>query len=152
MRKAMIRVQAGSLEQSLADPGAAFKRAWATGEYQVEEFVFDSTDTLFRAITPRRWELMDVLQRRSPMSLRALARDLGRDIKNVHADVGRSQGDRPLRGPRAGYLGALSGDRGSPPAGCLSARSALRDPGQRDRGRPLLSDSELKEAHEYYRD
>jgi len=87
MRKAMIRVQAGSLEQSLADTGAAFKRAWATGEYQGEEFVFDSTEALFRAITPCRWEMMGMLQRLGPMSLRALARELGRDIKNVHADV-----------------------------------------------------------------
>ena len=30
---------------------------------------------------------MGVLQRRGPMSVRALAREIGRDIKNVHADV-----------------------------------------------------------------
>ncbi len=64
-----------------------FVRAWKSKRYQGEEFSFESAEALFRAITPARWTVLARLQRTGPSALRALARDLGRDVKAVHRDV-----------------------------------------------------------------
>ena len=44
---------------------------------------------MFQAITPKRWELIEALQAAGPLSLRALARHLHRDVKRVHEDAHR---------------------------------------------------------------
>ena len=61
--------------------------AWKTGAYQGEHFEFESPAALFRAITPKRWELIEALQMGGPLGVRALARALGRDVKRVHEDA-----------------------------------------------------------------
>ena len=66
----------------------AVSRAWKTGEYQGEELTFSSLQQLFEVITQKRWELIDALQKIGPTSLRGLARQVHRDIKRVHQDVG----------------------------------------------------------------
>ena len=53
-----------------------------------EEFLlFEDLETLLSALTPRRWALLKVLRHEGPMSVRALAKQLRRDYKNVHVDV-----------------------------------------------------------------
>lgn len=61
--------------------------ALETGSYQGEVFTFETLATLFQAITPKRWELLDKLQGKAALSIRELAKQLGRDVKNVHTDV-----------------------------------------------------------------
>jgi predicted transcriptional regulator len=64
---------------------------------------FENLEVLLKALTPGRWTLLKKLHANGPMSIRALANDLGRDYKNVHTDVrclenigliGRAKGDR----------------------------------------------------------
>lgn len=86
MRYAIIRIEP-NLEADLMEMGAAFVDALKTGEYQGEVFTFETPATLFQAITPKRWELLYRLQGKPAMSIRELAKQLGRDVKNVHADV-----------------------------------------------------------------
>lgn len=81
MRKVIIQVE--SIEAGLE----RFKTAWDTGEYQGEFITFENFETMLKTLTSKRWELVSVLQKHGPMSLRALARLLGRDVKNVHRDV-----------------------------------------------------------------
>ena len=81
MRKVTIQVE--SLDAGLE----RFKRAWKTGESQGEFITFESAEALLKTLTGRRWELVQALLCSGAMSLRALARELGRDVKNVHADV-----------------------------------------------------------------
>lgn len=88
MRYAIIRIEPG-LEADLLEMGAAFVDALETGSYQGEVFTFETPMALFQAITPKRWELLDRLQGKPAMSIRELAKQLGRDVKNVHADVSR---------------------------------------------------------------
>lgn len=38
-------------------------------------------------ITPKRWELIEHLQKIGPSSIRGLARSVERDVKRVHEDV-----------------------------------------------------------------
>ena len=80
-RKVCIQVE--SIEAGLE----RFKIAWETGEQQGEFITFETLDEMLSTLTRKRWTLLGVLQHHGPMSLRALARRLERDVKNVHADV-----------------------------------------------------------------
>jgi predicted transcriptional regulator len=85
MRTATIVIRKS--EASLASLRAGLLATWKTGAYQGEQFEFESPAALFRSITPKRWELIEVLQRGGPLGVRALARELGRDVKRVHEDA-----------------------------------------------------------------
>jgi predicted transcriptional regulator len=50
---------------------------------------FENLEVLLKILTPGRWVLLKKLHANGPMSIRALAKDLGRDYKNVHTDVRR---------------------------------------------------------------
>lgn len=78
-----VTIEVSSLRKSLARA----KRAWNTREPQGEFISFDSLEALLRTLTVKRWELIQKLQDIGPVSIRALARRLGRDVKNVHGDV-----------------------------------------------------------------
>lgn len=81
MRKVTIQVE--NIEAGLR----RFKAAWKTGKSNGELITFETLGTMLKTLTPKRWELVRVLQAEGPMSVRALARTLERDVKNVHADV-----------------------------------------------------------------
>ena len=48
---------------------------------------FENLELLLKMLTPGRWALLKKLHANGPMSIRALAKDLGRDYKNVYTDV-----------------------------------------------------------------
>jgi predicted transcriptional regulator len=50
---------------------------------------FENLETLLKTLTSARWALLKTLRAKGPMSIRALARELGRGYKNVHTDVQR---------------------------------------------------------------
>ncbi len=50
---------------------------------------FENLELLLKILTPGRWALLKKLNANGPMSIRALAKDLRRDYKNVHTDVRR---------------------------------------------------------------
>ncbi|MDP2107665.1 MAG: hypothetical protein Q8J67_01320 [Rhodocyclaceae bacterium] len=85
MRTATIHIKSASA--SMADARAGFLAAWQSGEYAGEHFDFESPAALFRVLTPKRWELVECLQKTGPLGVRALARALGRDVKRVHDDA-----------------------------------------------------------------
>ncbi|QFY44090.1 transcriptional regulator [Candidatus Methylospira mobilis] len=85
MRIATIHIRKANDVLEAARSG--FLSAWNTGEYTEEHFGFASPAALFRVLTPRRWDLIECLQKSGPLSGRALARALGRDIRRVHDDV-----------------------------------------------------------------
>jgi predicted transcriptional regulator len=82
-----------------------FVDAWHRAErgeiFQERHLAFESWDTLARVLTGRRMELLRYVRRHKVTSVRALARALGRDYSNVHADV------RALKA--AGLLDATDG-------------------------------------------
>jgi predicted transcriptional regulator len=66
----------------------AWKRAERGKKIQAEErLYFENLETLLKTLTARRWVLLKALRTGGPMSVRALANNLGRDYKNVHTDV-----------------------------------------------------------------
>lgn len=57
------------------------------GERQGERISFASAELLWGTLTRRRWELLEAMVGGGPMSLRELARRVGRDVKAAHGDV-----------------------------------------------------------------
>jgi predicted transcriptional regulator len=85
MRVAIIRIR--DANQAMQDLQSGFVSAWNKETYQAELFDFESPAALFKVLSPKRWELIQTLQKSRPMSIRALARFLNRDIKRVYEDV-----------------------------------------------------------------
>jgi len=48
---------------------------------------FATPALLFKVLTGRRWEALNLMTGSGPMSIRELARRMGRDVKAVHSDV-----------------------------------------------------------------
>lgn len=65
----------------------ASAKAAAAGTYQGEVLNFESPGHFFGQLTEKRWELVRAAQGRGDLSVRELARSVGRDVKRVHEDV-----------------------------------------------------------------
>ena len=48
---------------------------------------FATPELLFQLMTAKRWELIRAMTGAGPLSIRELARRVGRDVKGVHGDV-----------------------------------------------------------------
>jgi predicted transcriptional regulator len=66
-----------------------FIDAWHNAEAEGAEVHLNFEDfAMFASIlTPKRLELLRTLRQFGPLSVRALAREMGRDYKNVHSDT-----------------------------------------------------------------
>jgi len=65
------------------------RRAMAGEDLEETDYILNYPDVThaFRDVTPERYRLLEVLQRLGPVSIYALARELGRNYSNVHADI-----------------------------------------------------------------
>ena len=88
MTKAVLRIRRDSAA-GLEEMGRRFAGTWKSGRPAAAHvFSFESPAALFRVLSPKRWELLERLQALGPTSVRGLARELERDVKRVHEDVG----------------------------------------------------------------
>jgi predicted transcriptional regulator len=78
----------GNLEEAAS---ARFVDAWHRAEkgetFHERRLAFESWEALARLLTGKRLELLRHVRRHKTASVRALAKALGRDYSNVHADV-----------------------------------------------------------------
>ena len=85
----------------------AWHRAERGEHFQERHLAFENWDTLARVLTGKRMELLSYVRRNPVASVRALAKALGRDYSNVHADVQALAGagllDTTSKGVRADY-------------------------------------------------
>lgn len=65
----------------------AWHRAKRGETFHERYLAFESWDALARVLTGKRMELLRYVRRHKVASVRALAKALGRDYSNVHADV-----------------------------------------------------------------
>jgi len=65
----------------------AWHRAERGGKFHERYLAFESWDALTRTLTGKRVEILRHVRRHPVKSVRALAKALGRDYANVHADV-----------------------------------------------------------------
>ena len=87
--KKTVRIEIKNEKESAQDFVTAWHRAQEgmTPDQPAERIYFKDLNTLLRVLTPRRMEAIKVLHDSGPMSIRALAKTLGRDYKNVHKDI-----------------------------------------------------------------
>ncbi|GAA4182436.1 transcriptional regulator [Shinella granuli] len=88
MKRARIQIRSDTdavLSENLARAAEAARTGVPSDP--VATFTFSSPGQLFSVISPKRWALIEHLQKIGPSSIRALARALGRDVKRVHDDV-----------------------------------------------------------------
>jgi len=98
----------GEMEQ---EASGEFINAWHRAErgktFHERHLAFENWDTLARVLTGKRMELLSYVRRNHVTSVRALAKALGRDYSNVHADVQALAGagllDTTSKGVRADY-------------------------------------------------
>ncbi len=73
------------------DASRRFVDAWHRAErgetFRERHLIFESWDGLARVLTGKRMELLRYVRHHRVPSVRALAKALGRDYSNVHADV-----------------------------------------------------------------
>lgn len=105
-----------------ATTAKGFIDSWKRAERgeEVEEdhrLDFEDLETLLKTLTSGRWALLKSLHENGPMSIRALAMDLGRDYKNVHTDVRRLE--------YIGLIGRTTGGRIEVPWNVVEARLRL---------------------------
>lgn len=88
MMQALIEVRSDT-NSVLKEMRKDFKDAWNTGVAKgpVTKITFSTLTQLFSIFSAKRWELIEQLQKIGPVSIRALTRALGRDVRRVHDDV-----------------------------------------------------------------
>lgn len=65
----------------------AMAKAAKADEYQGEALNFESPGHFFGQLSEKRWEIVRAAQGKGELSVRELARSVGRDVKRVHEDV-----------------------------------------------------------------
>ena len=71
---------------SIDDVKRRFTRAFF-GEEQGVIISFESSMALWKALTVKRWQLIEALTGAGPVTIREAARRVQRDVKAVHGDV-----------------------------------------------------------------
>lgn len=85
----VLNVKVGETLQQAGERAAEAMRAAAAGKTVTPYFgiSFQQVGQMLATFTPKRWELIAALREAGPMTVAELARHLGRNYKNVHADV-----------------------------------------------------------------
>ena len=84
-----FKIEIAGEEESAAELVETWRRAeqGETPPVPIERLYFRDLETVLKVLTPRRLEALKVLHDAGEQSVRALARKLSRDYKNVHRDV-----------------------------------------------------------------
>ncbi|HEY7337560.1 MAG TPA: hypothetical protein VH639_21895 [Bryobacteraceae bacterium] len=87
----MSKVKIGVGGEFEKEAARRFIEAWRRGErgekFQERRLAFESWEALARVLTAKRMELLHYVRHHKVLSIRALAKALGRDYSNVHSDV-----------------------------------------------------------------
>lgn len=88
-RSRVLNVKVGERLQDSGRRAAAAMKTLAAGEKAEPCFgvSFEQVGQMFATFTPKRWELIAALRAAGPLTVADLARQLGRNYKNVHTDV-----------------------------------------------------------------
>ena len=116
--KKQITIGVGDTSTTAKEFIDVWKRAERGEAVQEKNWLhFENLELLLKTLTPGRWTLLKRLHANGPMSIRALANDLGRDYKNVYTDVQRLE--------NIGLIGRAKNDRINVPWDIVEARLML---------------------------
>jgi predicted transcriptional regulator len=82
VRTVVLEVQ--SVRESLREAARAMKIGRGEREARIG---FATPELLWKVLTAKRWELLKAMTAAGPLSIREVARRVGRDVKAVHGDV-----------------------------------------------------------------
>ena len=77
-----VTLGVSSIEETKRRMAAAFQ-----GERQGEFISFATPELLWKVLTAKRWEILRAMTGQGAMTIREVARRVGRDVKAVHGDV-----------------------------------------------------------------
>jgi predicted transcriptional regulator len=86
MKAAKIAIRSDD-DAVIDDAARRFVDAWNASKSEEDIFTFSSPAQLFTVLTPKRWTMSERLQKSGPLTYRALATLLERDVKRVHDDA-----------------------------------------------------------------
>ena len=78
-----VKIDVRSLSQILGD----FAQTWKAGKSSAPRISFESPELLFKVLSGKRWELLNMMTGAGAMSIREAARRVERDVKAVHGDI-----------------------------------------------------------------
>ena len=78
----IVSLSIASREEVSRRAAAAFR-----GEEHGGHISFDSVDLLWRTLTKKRWEILRAMTGQGALSIREMARRVGRDVKAVHGET-----------------------------------------------------------------
>jgi predicted transcriptional regulator len=78
----IVTLSIASREDVSRRAAAAFR-----GKEQGAHISFSSVDLLWKTLTMKRWEILRAMTGQGALSIREVARRVGRDVKAVHGDV-----------------------------------------------------------------
>src|SRR5271154_733805 len=78
----IVTLSIASREDVSRRAAAAFR-----GKEQGAHISFSSVDLLWKTLTMKRWEILRAMTGQGALSIREVARRVGRDVKAVHGDI-----------------------------------------------------------------
>ena len=78
-----VTIDIRPLVETLGD----FAKAWKSKKTSAPRISFESPELMFKVLSGKRWELLNVMTGAGAMSIREAARRVERDVKAVHGDV-----------------------------------------------------------------
>src|SRR3970040_1783907 len=86
-RKREVKKKTVTLSVAVRDDVTRRARAAFKGKKQGAHISFSSIELLWQTVTKKRWEVLKAMTGQDAMTLREVARRVGRDVKGVHRDV-----------------------------------------------------------------
>ena len=77
-----VKIGVSSLDEVKARARSAFRN-----KPQGNRISFASAELMWKTLAPPRWNIVETMTGAGPMSIREVARRVGRDVKAVHGDV-----------------------------------------------------------------
>ena len=77
-----VALGVSSIDDTKRQMGAAFR-----GEQQGEFIALASIELLWKVLTVKRWEILRAMTGQGSLSIREVARRVGRDVKALHGDI-----------------------------------------------------------------
>ena len=96
-----VTLDVRSPEQAAQD----FVSAWKSGKAQNSARIsFATPELLWKVLTAKRWEILKAMCGAGPVTVREVARRVGRDVKSVHSDLTALQRAGALDKPEQGQV------------------------------------------------
>ncbi len=78
-----VRLEVRSFDDVLGDVA----KAWKTGKATTPRISFDSVEDLWKALSPKKMDILKAMTGAGQLGIREVSRKVGRDVSAVHRDL-----------------------------------------------------------------